>query len=126
MQRIDVHQHLLGAPLVAELARRRRAPALTRRRGGWTFRLAGEPESVLSVEDTDAELRHASLRNDGVDRALVALSSALGVETLPADEAAPLLEAHHESIDALPAHFAPWGAVQLEAPDPGDVDALMA
>jgi 6-methylsalicylate decarboxylase len=126
MERIDVHQHLLGEPLIEALARRRRPPALIRRRGGWTFRLAGEPDSVLSVDATDAQLRDAALRHDGVDRALVALSSALGIETLPADEALPLLEAHQRGVEALPARFSAWGAVQLEAPDPADVDALIA
>ena len=126
MEKIDVHQHLLGEPLVAELARRRRPPALVRRRGGWTFRVAGEPDSVLEFEATDVELRGAQLRRDEIDRALVALSSALGIETLPADEAQPLLAAHQLGVEALPAGFGSWGAVQLEAPDPDEVDAVVA
>ena len=126
MLRTDVHQHLLGRPLITELARRRQAPALIRRRGGWTFRVAGEPDSVLPLDATDAALRGDELRRDGVDRALVALSSALGIESLPAEEAVPLLEAYHRGVDALPARFGAWGAVQLEAPDPADVDALVA
>ena len=126
MLRTDVHQHLLGRPLIAELARRRQAPALIRRRSGWTFRVAGEPDSVLPLDATDAALRGDELRRDGVDRALVALSSALGIESLPAEEAVPLLEAYHRGVDALPARFGAWGAVQLEAPDPADVDALVA
>lgn len=126
MQRTDIHQHLLGKPLIAELARRTRPPALIRRRGGWTFRLAGEAGSVLSIDATDADLRRAELRRDGANRALVALSSALGIETLPAEEAVPLLEAHQQGVDALPASFGAWGAVPLEQPDPGDVDALLA
>ena len=59
-----------------------------RRREGWTFRVAGEPDSVLSFEATDVALRRVELRRDGIDRALVALSTALGIETLPAEEAA--------------------------------------
>jgi predicted TIM-barrel fold metal-dependent hydrolase len=126
MQRTDVHQHLLGPALIDALARRREPPVLLRRRHGWTFRLPGEPDSVLSVDATDAQLRGAELRRDGVDRALVALSAALGIETLPAEEAEPLLAAHHESVAALPARFGAWGAVQLETPDPADVDAALA
>src|ERR1700712_4697250 len=102
METVDVHQHLLSEPLIAELARRREAPALVRRDGGWTFRVAGEPDSVLSLEATDAAVREADLRFDEIDRALVALSSALGIETLPAAEAAALIEAHHQGIEALP------------------------
>lgn len=126
MERIDVHQHLLGEPLIAALARRRRPPALIRRRDGWTLRIAGEADGVLPLAATDVWLRHDELRRDGVDRALVALSSALGIETLPADEALPLLEAHQRGVEALPGGFGAWGAVQLEAPDPADVDALVA
>lgn len=126
MERIDTHQHLLGTRLIAELARRRRPPSLTRRRDGWTLRLAGEPDGVVSHDAVDAELRHAQLRRDGVDRALIALSSALGVETLPAEEALPLLDAHQRDVEALPARFGAWGAVALEAPDPADVDRLLA
>lgn len=126
MERIDVHQHLLGQPLIAALARRREAPRLIRRRGGWTFRLAGEPDSPLSLASTDAQLRRDALRDDGVDRALVALSSALGIETLPAEESLPLLEAYQRGVELLPARFGAWGAVQLEALDPGDVDVLLA
>jgi len=126
MEKVDVHQHLLSEPLIAELARRQRPPALVRRREGWTFRVAGEPDSVLSFEATDVALRREELRRDEIDRALVALSTALGIETLPAEEAAPLLEAHHLGIEELPARFEGWGAVQLETPDPGEVDAAIA
>ncbi len=126
MQTVDVHQHLLSEPLIAELARRQKSPRLIRQGRDWTFRLDGEPDSVLSLAATDVALRGEELRRDDIDRAFVALSSALGIETLPADEALPLLEAHHLGIDELPGHFGGWGAVQLEAPAPGDVDAVIA
>jgi 6-methylsalicylate decarboxylase len=125
MDTVDVHQHLLGEPLIEALARRTEAPALARHRDGWTFKLAGEPDSPLTFDATDAELRRSEIAADGVDRALVALSTALGIESLPAEEALPLLEAHHLGIEALPAEFGGWGAVQLEAPDPAAVDAAL-
>lgn len=126
MQSVDVHQHLLPEQLIAELARRQKPPMLVRRRGGWTFRVGGEPDSVLSFDATNVALRTVEIRRDDVDRALVALSSALGIETLPAEEALPLLEAHHRGIEDLPSGFGGWGAVQLEAPDPAEVDAVIA
>lgn len=125
MERIDVHQHLLSEPLIEELARRRRAPMLIRRRDGWTFRVAGEPDSALSFDATNVALRTVELQREDIDRALVALSTALGIETLPAEESLPLLEAHHRGVEDLPARFGGWGAVQLEAPDPADVDAVI-
>ncbi len=98
---------------------------LIRRGRGWTFRVGGEPDSVLSFDATNVALRAVEVRRENLDRALVALSSALGVETLPAEEALPLLEAHHRGVEELPANFGGWGAVQLEAPDPAEVDAAI-
>lgn len=55
------------------------------------------------------------------------LSSALGIESLPAAEARPLLDAHHDDLAALRAdRFGGWGALALEAPEPDEVDALLA
>ncbi len=124
-QTIDVHQHLLGGPLVEALAARTGAPRLVRRREGWTFSVAGEPDSPLGFAAVDPDRRLASLATDGVDRALVALSTALGIESLPPDQAAALIEAHHRGIEELPAAFGGWGAVPLAAPDPAAVDAAL-
>jgi predicted TIM-barrel fold metal-dependent hydrolase len=124
---IDVHQHLLGEALIEALARRTEAPMLVRRRDGWTFKVAAEPDSVLTFDATDAELRRADLGEDGFDRALVALSTALGIETLPAEDSRALIEAHHQGIEALPPEFGGWGAVPLAAAelDPTDVDTAL-
>jgi predicted TIM-barrel fold metal-dependent hydrolase len=124
---IDVHQHLLGEALVEALARRTEAPMLVRRRDGWTFKVAAEPDSVLTFDATDAQLRREDLAEDGFDRALVALSTALGIETLPEEDAVALIEAHHQGIEALPPEFGGWGAVPLAAPepDPAAVDAAL-
>jgi 6-methylsalicylate decarboxylase len=126
MLRLDVHQHLLGEPLIEALAQRRAAPSVRRGARGWTLRVAGEPDSLLAYGDADAHRRLDELERDGVDRALVALSSVLGVETLPREQAAPLLDAFHAGAAALPARFGSWGAVGLAEPDPEDVDALLA
>jgi 6-methylsalicylate decarboxylase len=124
---IDVHQHLLGEPLIEALARRTTAPRLIARREGWTFRLAAEPDSILAVEATDAELRRTDLEADGIDRALVALSTALGIESLLPEEATELIEAHHVGLEELPVEFRGWGAVPLAGPepDPTFVDAAL-
>ncbi len=98
---------------------------LIRRADGWTFRVGGEPDSLLTFDATNVALRTVEIQREDIDRALVALSTALGIETLPAEESLPLLEAHHLGVEALPARFGGWGAVQLEAPDPADVDAAI-
>jgi hypothetical protein len=127
MGTVDVHQHLLGQPLIEVLARRSAPPALVRRREGWTFRVAAEPDSILATEATDPELRRADLEAEGIDRALVALSTALGIESLPDDEALPLIEAHHRGLEGLPVEFGGWGAAPLATsqPDPTSVDAAL-
>ncbi|MDW5596560.1 amidohydrolase family protein [Conexibacter stalactiti] len=125
--RIDVHQHLLSQPLLAALERRGAVPSLTRGGDGWTYHLAGEPDSALPFADADLAVRAGQLEDDGVDRALVLLSSALGIEHLPAEEAAPLLDAYHDGAAALPSErFGAWGAVGVHQPDPSAVDALLA
>jgi predicted TIM-barrel fold metal-dependent hydrolase len=72
-------------------------------------------------------LRRADLEADGIDRALVALSTALGIEWLPPEEATELIEAHHQGLEGLPAEFRGWGAVPLAGPelDPDAVDAAL-
>jgi 6-methylsalicylate decarboxylase len=127
METVDVHQHLLGEALVEALARRTEPPMLVRCRDGWTFKVAAEPDSVLTFAATDAALRREELGEDGIDRALVALSTALGIETLPADESIALIEAHHEGVAALPPEFGGWGAVPLAEPelDPADVEIAL-
>ncbi len=126
MLSLDVHQHLLGEPLLAALAARPTAPAATRGADGWTLHVAGEPDSLLRFRDADAAVRSEQLGADGIDRALVSLSSALGIETLPAEQALPLLDAYHDGVAALPERFGAWGAVALDAAEPAAVDALLA
>ncbi|RFU38065.1 amidohydrolase [Actinomadura logoneensis] len=102
----DVHQHLWGAPLVAALRARTAPPRLA----GWTLHLAGEPPFEVDPADHDPARRAELARADGLDLALVSLSSPLGVELLPPDEARPLLDAYHEGAAALPAPFRAWAA----------------
>ncbi len=77
--------------------------------------------------EAESPARRVSLVDgDGLDLALVALSSAIGVEALPREQADELIEAHLEGVLALPGGFAAWGPIALEEPDPDDVDRLLA
>jgi hypothetical protein len=122
---IDVHQHLWPEPLLAELARRREAPRLRRRRDGWVVEVPGEPDAAVELADHDPDRRVDLLRADGLDRAYVALSSPLGIEALPPDAARPLLDAWHEGAAALPAEFGAWAAPSVSEPDPGHLGGLL-
>jgi predicted TIM-barrel fold metal-dependent hydrolase len=117
--RVDVHQHLWSEPLVAALARRRHPPRVRRGPGGWWLDLAGEPPCRLDVDDPEARARLVA--RDGLDRALIGLSSPLGVECLEPGEADAVLDAFHAGVAELPAVFGGWASVGLR-----DLDAAVA
>ena len=104
---------------------RRDPPCLVRHRDGWALRVAGEPEAPLDLADHDPDRRAALVDADGLDRALVAPSTPLGIEALPAAEAEPLLAAYHDGVAELPGGFGAWAAVGLSDPDPAAVSRLL-
>lgn len=124
--RIDVHQHLWSEPLVAALARRRTAPCVRRDGQAWRLRLASEPSCLIDVAGDEPSRRETLLAIDGVDGALIALSTALGAEGLAPDEAHELLAAYTEGVNALPGAFGAWAAVSLADPDPAQVERALA
>jgi Amidohydrolase len=111
---VDVHQHLWPQELIAALRARRRPPRLR----GWTLELTGEPDCAIDPAAHDVDARAARAAEDGLDLALVSLSSPLGIETLAPGEACELLDAYHEGVLALPAPFAGWAAACLTEIDP--------
>src|SRR4051812_47209461 len=119
--RIDVHQHLWPEPFLAALEERTEPPLL---RDG-ALLLDGEPAARFDPGPHDPDRRRAELRADGIDRALVCLSSPLGIETLLRAEAQPLLDAWHEGVFTLAEPFGVWGAVALDGARARDVDALL-
>ncbi|MFF4802839.1 amidohydrolase family protein [Streptomyces sp. NPDC001351] len=114
----DVHQHIWPPGLIELLRSRTTAPYLD----AWTLHLAGEPPYAVDPADHDPEARTRLAATDGLDLALVSLSSPLGIEYLPPAEADPLLTAFHDGALALPAPFAVWASPCLTAPDPEAVE----
>ena len=112
---VDIHQHLWSAPLIEALRARRDAPCLR----GSTLELAGEANYQLDSTWYDVEERAAQAIGDGLDLALVSLSSPLGIESLAPDEAAELLSAYHDGVLGFPAPFGGWAAACVIDPDPG-------
>jgi hypothetical protein len=125
MPRTDVHQHLWPEALVSALTWRREPPLLQRSGGGWILRLRDEPDHPFDPADHDPAQRARLLERDGVERALLAISSPLGIEGLARSQAEPLLHAHNAGLLELGGPFGVWGAVSLRPPDPADVDALL-
>ena len=110
---IDVHQHLWPSALIDALRERDEPPRLR----GWVLELPGEADHVVDPRDHDPYDRAALAVADGLELALVSLSSALGVETLPPGEADELLAAYHEGALTLPWPFGAWAAAGLTEPD---------
>src|ERR1700728_592485 len=123
---IDVHQHLWTEPLLDCLAARRTLPFVRRANGLTILHSAGEQPYLVDVEAEAAHRRASLIEEDNLDLALVALSSAIGVEALPRAQASELIEAHLEGALERPEPFAPWGPVALAPADPDDVDRLLA
>jgi 6-methylsalicylate decarboxylase len=122
MPSTDVHQHLWPEGFVAELSRRSAPPRLYRSNGEWTLRIHGEPAQRFELATHDPAARAAALE---VESALVCLSCPLGIESLPRDESAPLLDAFHEGVRELGAPFGLWGALALHEIDAADVDRAL-
>jgi 6-methylsalicylate decarboxylase len=123
--RIDVHQHFWTEPLIEALARRRELPFIRSEHGLSVLYLAGERPFVLDLSTETFEQRAALVELDGLDRALVCLSSPLGIESLPRAHALALIDAYHDGAHALGSPFEVWGALALDASDPADVDRVL-
>jgi 6-methylsalicylate decarboxylase len=124
--RVDVHQHIWTTSLLDALAARTRLPFVRVSDGIAVLHCAGEQAWAIDVDSETPERRAELLRADGVDGAIVALSSPIGLEALPRDEAQPLIDAHLAGVHDLGGEFSAWGPVALDRPDPDDVDALLA
>jgi 6-methylsalicylate decarboxylase len=122
---VDVHQHIWTEPLLDRLSARR-LPPLVRRADGHTVvhSVLERPYRVDPLTES-AERRGALVRSDGLDLALVALSSPIGIEALPAESAIDLIDAHLEGVEALGPEFAVWGPVALDDCDATQVDRLV-
>jgi hypothetical protein len=123
--KIDVHQHLWTEPLVQALAARDELPFVRHEQGLAVLFLAGERPYVIERSSETHARRAELVRRDGLDRALVCLSSPLGVEALPREQALELIDAYHEGALALGEPFGVWGALALDRADPDDVDRAL-
>jgi 6-methylsalicylate decarboxylase len=123
--KIDIHQHLWTEPLVQALARRKELPFVRVEHGLTVLFGAGERPYVIDLAAETPARRAALVQRDGLDRALVCLSSPLGIESLPRAQSRPLLDAYHDGALALGDPFGVWGALALDRPDPDDVGDLL-
>ncbi len=124
--RIDAHQHIWTQPLLDRLAAREQWPFATRQRGITVLHCAGEQPWVIDVAAEAVERRTSLLDVDGVEAAVIALSSPIGIEALAREESLELISAHLDGVAGLGRRFAAWGPIALDRPEPDDVDQLLA
>jgi 6-methylsalicylate decarboxylase len=113
----DVHQHVWPTALLEAMRRRSAPPRLS----GWTLELADQPDYEIAASDHDVDARARQAAGDGVERVLLSLSSALGIESLAGEEGAELLDAWHEGVGELPEPFAAWASAPLAEIDVADL-----
>ncbi|HWC85374.1 MAG TPA: hypothetical protein VG388_02475 [Solirubrobacteraceae bacterium] len=123
---IDVHQHLWSEPLLDALAAREALPFVRRAHGVTVVHCAGESPYAVDTTVETPLLRARLVHEDGLDLAAIALSSPIGVEGLPREEASTLISAYLSGVATLPREFLAWGPVALDGLDPYDVDRLLA
>jgi len=120
-QTTDVHQHLWPEPFVDALRARTCPPRLH----DWVLETAGEPAFTVDAADHDAATRRRLDRDEGVDRAVVSLSSPLGIEWMQPEDGQPLLDAWHRGALELGEGFDVWAAVSVREPAPEAVSAAL-
>jgi predicted TIM-barrel fold metal-dependent hydrolase len=123
--RVDAHQHIWTEPLITALAARRSLPFVRTRPGVITLHSRGEQPYVIEDPTTTPDRRIRLVAEDGLGRAMIALSSPIGIEALPGDEARQLIHEHLAGVGALDDAFAVWGPVALDDSNPDDVDDLV-
>jgi predicted TIM-barrel fold metal-dependent hydrolase len=110
---IDIHQHLWPPSFLSALSARSQPPRLR----GRELELAGAPPWQLDVESHDLDTRLARMDRLQLDRAVVSLQPTLGIDLLPAEEGAELIETWEDGIVEL-AEAAGGRIVPLAAREP--------
>ncbi len=123
--RIDVHQHMWTPALLERLAARTAPPMITQRNGLTMLHSDGEQPYVVDVDAEDPARRADLVHADGLDLALIAISSPIGVEALPREQALAVIDGYLQGVAALGPEFAAWGPLAIDGAEPDEVDALL-
>jgi len=95
---VDLHRHLWPEPLLDELRARSAPPCLR----GWTLRLH-DGDYPIDRDQYGPRRCLEELDRNCVELAVISCPPTLGVERLPPDEGAPLVEAYHDGMRAATA-----------------------
>jgi predicted TIM-barrel fold metal-dependent hydrolase len=91
-----------------------------------TVHCAGEQPWMLDIGGESAASRTALLDQDGLEAAIVAISSPIGIEALEREDALELIDRHLDGVAALGPRFGAWAPLVTDRPEPDDVDRLLA
>jgi 6-methylsalicylate decarboxylase len=116
---VDVHQHLWPEAVFRVLERRSAPPKATWAGESWRVDLEGEPSFDVHPRDHDPDERAHEL---SVDRALVALSSPVGLEALPARDALAAIAAWQHAAKQLPEELGWWAATPAALQGEGEAE----
>jgi hypothetical protein len=97
VSRIDIHQHLWPESFVEALSLRKRAPRLQGRR----LEIQGDTVWDVDLDAHRVEHRLALLDRFELDTAVISLQPTLGLDRLPAEERAELVEVWEEGMVEL-------------------------
>jgi 6-methylsalicylate decarboxylase len=122
---VDAHQHIWTKSLLHALAARTELPLVRREHGLTVLHSTAEQPYVIDVGSEAPHERAARVRHDGLDRALIAISSPIGIDALPRDGALELIDAHLTGVLQLGPEFEAWGPIALDGADPEEVDRLL-
>jgi hypothetical protein len=119
MRSVDVHQDLWPEAVFRVLERRSAPPKATWAGERWRVDLAGEPSFDADPSEHDSDERAQSLT---VDRALVALSSPVGLEALRARDALAVIAAWQEAAKQLPDELGWWAVTPAALQGEGEAE----
>jgi 6-methylsalicylate decarboxylase len=111
---------------LSALAARHDPPCIHGGRDDMRLELAYEPGCPVSAAAHDPGRRLTLLDACGIDVAVISISTPIGVEALPEDEARPLLDVYHHGVAELVAvsggRLQAFAAACLDAADAGAAD----
>jgi predicted TIM-barrel fold metal-dependent hydrolase len=122
---VDAHQHIWTTPLLESLATRTELPLVRQEHGLTVLHSTAEQPYVIDLGSEAPHERAALVHQDGLDRAVIAISSPIGIDALPRESALELIDAHLTGVLQLGPEFQAWGPIALDGAEPEEVDRLL-
>ena len=102
---IDCHAHWIPPALAEALRRRRAAPRIESTPAGEVF-ITYQGRRPFDAALGDLAARQSAMRRWGVERQVLSLAGLFGMDSLPAEESAPLARRFNDAAAGVPQEFA--------------------